>query len=385
MPTTAYSYTRLSTPEQLKGDGLRRQLERPQQWIDQHPELNLVLDTALNLRDLGSAYRGDNATSGALGTFIAAIDGGHVEPGSYLLVESLDRLSRADVLTIALPQFTSIINKGIIIVTLRDKKIYSSESIKKNPIDLIMSILIMIRANEESDTKADRVGKAWNNKRNRAITDNHKLTSVCPLWLKLMNGKDFIIIPDRAQLVRRMYQMCLDGHGPMSIAKQLNQEGVPTWTTRSGWYRDYIKKILQTPAVYGWYTPGKRLGKHKRIKLDPIPDYFPPIISEETFLQAQDAITKRTSKGGRPGNHVNILSALLRCAKCHGSIYRLNRGNQSTPLFVCYNGRYGVSDCGYAPWPVSEVEEIVLTKLTELDVSALFQTKKHSSSPSAPA
>jgi hypothetical protein len=91
---------------------------------------------------------------------VNAIDGGHVVPGSYLLVESLDRLSRADVLTIALPQFTSIINKGIIIVTLRDKKIYSSESIKKHPIDLIMSILIMIRANEESDTKADRVGKA---------------------------------------------------------------------------------------------------------------------------------------------------------------------------------------------------------------------------------
>ena len=155
-----------------------------------------------------------------------------------------------------------------------------------------------------------------------------------------MKGKDFVIMEDRAQLVRRMYQMCIDGHGPMSIAQQLNHEGVPTWTTRAGWYRDYIKKILQTPAVYGWYTPGKRLGKHKRIKLDPIPDYFPPIISEETFLQAQDAIAKRTSKGGRPGNHVNILSALLRCAKCHGSIYRLNRGNQSTPLFVCYNGRY---------------------------------------------
>ena len=59
-----------------RATALRRQLEPPQRWIDQHPELNLVLNTTLNLRDLGSAYRGDNATSGALGTFIAAIDGG---------------------------------------------------------------------------------------------------------------------------------------------------------------------------------------------------------------------------------------------------------------------------------------------------------------------
>ena len=65
---------------------------------------------------------------------------------------------------------------------------------------------------------------------------NHKLTSVCPFWLKL-EGKEFSIIRDRAQLV---YQMCLDGHGPMSIAQQLNKEGVPTWTTQ-----DERKELLQ--------------------------------------------------------------------------------------------------------------------------------------------
>lgn len=39
------------------------------------------------------------------------------------------------------------------------------------------------------------------------------------------------------------------------------------------------------------------------------------------------------------------------------------------------------TNCGYAPWPVSEVEEIVLTYLKELDVSRpCSQTKKRSSS-----
>ena len=373
MPT-AYSYRRYSTPEQSKGDSLRRQTEAVQRWLDQHPELNLTLDTTRNMSDLGmSAFWGDNAKTGALGAFIAAIDKGHIAPGSYLIVEHLDRLSRNQILK-ALNLFSSILEKDIIIVTLSDNKIWTRDSLN-NITDILVSIISMWQNHEESAKKRNRVAEAWADKLKRALTDNHKRTSVCPFWLEL-KGKEFVIREDRAQLVRRMFQMCLDGHGPMSIAQQLNKEGVPTWTTRAGWYRDYIKKILQAPAVYGVCIPGKRLGKHKRIKLDPIPDYFPPIISEETFLQAQDAIAKRTAKGGRPGTHVNILSALLRCAKCHGPIYRLNRGNQSPPLYVCYNGRYKASDCGYAPWPVSEVEEIVLTYLKELDVSALFSDQE---------
>jgi DNA invertase Pin-like site-specific DNA recombinase len=370
----AYPYIRYSTPDQLKGDSLRRQLEASRRFIDQRPDLNLVLNDTLNLRDLGvSGLYGDNAKTGALGTFIDRIDSGGVRPGSYLLVENQDRLSRMPILE-ALDLFRSIVDKGIIIVTLSDQKIHTKESINDLG-ELITRIVDMSRSHGESVRKIDTVSKAWANKRERAITDNHKLTSVCPFWLEL-KGKEFAIREDRAQLVQRMFQMCIDGHGPMSIAQQLNREGVPTWTTRAGWYRDYIKKILQTPAVYGVYVPGKRLGKHKRIKLDAIPGYFPAIISEDTFLQAQDAITKRTAKGGRPGTHVNILAALLRCAQCHGPIFRLNRGNQSTPLFVCYNGRYKVSDCAYHPWPVSEVEEIILNQLTELDVRSLFSDQE---------
>lgn len=79
--STSYSYIRFSTPDQIKGDSLRRQLDASQRYVEQH---GLTLDTTLNMRDLGvSAFRGDNSTSGALGTFITAIDSGQVAPGSY--------------------------------------------------------------------------------------------------------------------------------------------------------------------------------------------------------------------------------------------------------------------------------------------------------------
>ena len=89
----AYSYIRFSTPEQEKGDSQRRQLDLSTRYAQEN---GLELDTTLKLKDLGlSAYHKTNLEKGALGAFLSAISDGRVEPGSYLLVESLDRLSRA--------------------------------------------------------------------------------------------------------------------------------------------------------------------------------------------------------------------------------------------------------------------------------------------------
>ncbi len=91
----AYSYIRFSTVEQIKGDSLRRQTTASAQYAAAN---GLELDTSLNAQDLGvSAFSGANFESGALGKFITAIDEGRVARGSYLLVESLDRLSRLPV------------------------------------------------------------------------------------------------------------------------------------------------------------------------------------------------------------------------------------------------------------------------------------------------
>ena len=49
------------------------------------------------MRDEGlSAFHQKHVTKGALGTFLAAVEAGKVPPGSVLIVEALDRLSRAN-------------------------------------------------------------------------------------------------------------------------------------------------------------------------------------------------------------------------------------------------------------------------------------------------
>jgi DNA invertase Pin-like site-specific DNA recombinase len=79
------------------------------------------------LDDGRSGYTGEHlGEEGQLRRFIDLVDAGRIEPGSYLIVNSLDRLTRQSVWD-ALPRFMSLIERGIRIVRLMDNKMYTRE------------------------------------------------------------------------------------------------------------------------------------------------------------------------------------------------------------------------------------------------------------------
>jgi DNA invertase Pin-like site-specific DNA recombinase len=91
----AYSYIRFSTPTQAAGNSLKRQTALSEAWAQKK---GLTLDASLRMSDLGvSAFTEENRTEGSLGTFLSAVAAKKIPKGSYLIVESLDRLSRAQV------------------------------------------------------------------------------------------------------------------------------------------------------------------------------------------------------------------------------------------------------------------------------------------------
>jgi len=89
-----YSYLRFSDIRQKAGTSVERQEEYAAKYAREN---GMELDTQLTLRDEGlSAYHQKHVKKGALGVFLKAIEDGRVPPGSVLIVESLDRLSRAE-------------------------------------------------------------------------------------------------------------------------------------------------------------------------------------------------------------------------------------------------------------------------------------------------
>ena len=72
----AYSYLRMSTELQLKGDSRSRQLEASREYAEKN-NLDFVQD--FEFEDLGvSAYKGQNIQHGALGRFLTAISEGKI-------------------------------------------------------------------------------------------------------------------------------------------------------------------------------------------------------------------------------------------------------------------------------------------------------------------
>ena len=153
----AYSYLRFSTPEQQRGDSFRRQKELAERYAAAE---GLELDDR-SFQDLGvSAFRGKNAASGMLRTFLEAVEEGTEARGSYLLVESLDRLSRAATRK-ALRQLEDICDAGIVVITLTDGKRYDADTLERDPMSIIVALVVMMRAHEESAMKSGRLKAAW--------------------------------------------------------------------------------------------------------------------------------------------------------------------------------------------------------------------------------
>ena len=218
----------MSSDLQLKGDSLRRQLEASASYAAANG-LDLVDES--RLEDIGiSAFKGANVAEGALGRFLDAAKTGKIPAGSFLLVESLDRLSRQEVRK-SLTIFLSIVDAGVNIVTLADNRVYTAQ--KTELVDLLTSLVIMSRAHEESQTKSLRVGAAWANKRAKAKTK--PLTALCPAWLKLSaDGTSYEIIEDRATIVRRIFEEAAGGIGSYSITRRLNEQNVTTDCSLAG-------------------------------------------------------------------------------------------------------------------------------------------------------
>lgn len=105
-----YSYLRFSDPKQALGHSADRQLQYAKAWA---AERGLILDESLSLKDEGlSAFHQRHVKQGALGVFLLAVDEGRIPAGSVLIVEGLDRLSRAEPIQ-AQAQLAQIVNAGI--------------------------------------------------------------------------------------------------------------------------------------------------------------------------------------------------------------------------------------------------------------------------------
>jgi DNA invertase Pin-like site-specific DNA recombinase len=378
-PRRAYSYIRFSHPKQAEGGSLERQLRLTAAYCQRR---GLVLDESLTLRDLGvSAFRSDNVRDGALAGFLEACRTKRVPRGSYLILENLDRLSRDDIRP-ALQLFLALQDFGITIVTHQPEREYHPDA--TDALALIEPLIIFARAHEESVMKSHRRKDGWRQARDRARTGGGPMLKTCPAWLEVTD-EGFRVKEEAAAVVRRIYAMARDGLGVHRITERLTREGVPPIGSGGRWVKAYVYRILNSPAAMGTYQPQRQEGRKVVPDGEPIPGYYPAVVSEEEWNEAQAAIQRRTDGrgAGRKGaEETNLFTGLVHWAPngekmhivhAHG---RKGKGERKRYTYLCPTRETGVPAGGpRIDYPTFEAA--VLSLLRELRPADIAPSESH--------
>lgn len=291
------SYLRFSNIKQATGGSEDRQAELTDGYCEREN-----LELVERFHDLGrSAYKGKHRKQGRFGDFLRAVESGDIPGGTVLIVESFDRLSREEVME-ALHQFLSLINTYLLEIHViqvgRNPSVY-----KKGAVDgyaLTMAISEMSRAFGESERKGVLVSAAWQEQRERGKPIGKKGGKPMgrnPSWLTWEPSGSWLEIPERVEVVKRVFDLSMNARlGRCELAVRLCQEKAHYWGKAKNWTASSVQQILVNSAVTGRLDPRRS----NNPRAEAVEDYYPRIISDETFLEAQRVSSARKLGGGRP-------------------------------------------------------------------------------------
>lgn len=371
MRKKAYSYIRFSSAEQAKGSSYARQREACEEYCRAN-QLELASESEYTFFDKGvSGFKGKHAEVGELAKIIALVQNGSIEAGSYLIVESLDRLGRDEVLS-ALSRFIDLLGAGINIVTLGDNKVYSGTV---DTMQIMYSLIIMGRAHDESRTKALRVGDAWRRKKELARSDNIPTGANCPMWLQYAKPTGYSVHEDRVAVVRKIFELTINGYGRNAVAKMLNASGIQSFKGTT-WGSSSVGKILNNRALLGEYQPFSIVGRDKREPVgEPIQGYFPVVLDEATFYSGKAATEgRRLSKATKQSESFNVWSGIIFCFLCNSPMHLVDKGRppKGAKYLQCSSAKKGLCECKVVRLDRSEI--VFKEILAKVDALALVQS-----------
>ena len=239
-----YSYSRYSSPGQGDGDSVRRQADVAGSWSAARCPARYKPDL------LGSGTecltRGGIVKRAGAAAFLSEVETGHIPRGSVLIIENLDRLSRENPWD-AVPLLCSLVNAGISVATLSPSEMTFERGCDLT--GLVLAVVEFGRSHSESKSKANRMSEVWSQKRKAVREHGAIMTKKLPAWVEFQGGK-LALIPERARVVRRIFNLTLQGYGLSLVVRELARDKVPVWgRSKTGWSKAYLHKIISGRVV----------------------------------------------------------------------------------------------------------------------------------------
>ncbi|KAB7704908.1 recombinase family protein [Bacillus aerolatus] len=175
--------------------------------------------------------------------------------------------------------------------------------------------------------------------------------------------KELVVNETEAEVVKRVYDLYLnEGLGFYSIAKKLNQEGIPSKKKR-GWSIRSIKLLLTNP-VYKGTLVWNRIDRssNKQVEKDDedwvvVENAHPLIIDESTWEAVQKRINQ-ASVPPRAKTSPHLLGGFLKCGRCGAAMtisWTGPKTNRKRSYRCSANKNKGT--CTSQPYNASDVED----------------------------
>lgn len=212
------------------------------------------------------------------------------------------------------------------------------------------------------------------------------------------NKNHLVVNEEQASVVKRIFDMCLEGLSFFKIAKQLTNEGVKTpaqyynfeWKSNYNlkygeWHSKTIRDILTNRMYIGDMVQNRRSKinyKVKKIIKNNPKDYIiventhEAIIDKETFYEVQKRIPK--NKGRNEKKEIYLLDGLLYCGDCGHRISiqsRRKKDNRCYTICNYYRTYMKKKLCTTHSNNYDELEEAIIKSLTEMCLNYINKDK----------
>ena len=189
--------------------------------------------------------------------------------------------------------------------------------------ELLITIMSSL-AQEESRSISENV--TWGQRKRFA---DGKVSIPYGQFLGYRKGADGLpeIVPEEAEIVRRIYREFLQGKSTNAIAAMLTEEGIPTPSKRTVWQRATVESILRNEKYKGSALLQKSftvdfLTKKTKVNEGEVPQYYvedshPAIIEPWEWEQVQTELERRKSSRNRH-RQTSPFSGKILCADCGG-------------------------------------------------------------------
>lgn len=202
---------------------------------------------------------------------------------------------------------------------------------------------------------------------------------------------NLVIVPEEAELVRRIFRLFLEGNSSYKIKQILEADHIPTVTGQTLWQATVIDKMLSNEKYMGDALLQKTytvdfLTKKKVVNRGIVPQYYieddhEPIIPKELFHRVQEEKARRASiyrpDSKKKGVEVKgkysakyVLSDIMVCAEC-GQPYRRqvwSKYGKKRAVWRCDNRlKHGSKRCKHSPTLKEEIlHEAIMTAINSV-------------------